>query len=64
MDGPTHHSFPIGAVVLIALGVLFMLGTAGIIGMHWIHHGWPILLIVLGVAIFLRNSNRFRGGPR
>jgi TM2 domain-containing membrane protein YozV len=64
MDEPTHHSFPIGALVLIALGVLFMLGTAGIIGMHWFHHGWPILLIVLGVAIFLRNSNRFRGGPR
>jgi TM2 domain-containing membrane protein YozV len=63
-DEPVQHQFPIGAVVLIALGVLFMLGTAGVMSMHWMHHGWPILLIVLGVAIVLRNNSRFRGGPR
>jgi TM2 domain-containing membrane protein YozV len=64
LDEPTHRSFPVGAIVLVALGVLFLLGTAGIIGMHWVHHGWPILLIGLGLLIVFRNSTRFRGGPR
>jgi hypothetical protein len=40
--------FPIGPVVLIALGVLFLLHTLGLIEMHQILRYWPVALIALG----------------
>ena len=43
---------PTGAVVLIALGVLFLLNTIGDFGAD---RFWPIILIVLGGWLFARN---------
>jgi hypothetical protein len=37
---------PIGAFVLIGLGVLFLLGD---ISRHFIHNFWPVILIVIGL---------------
>jgi hypothetical protein len=37
---------PIGAFVLIGLGVLFLLGD---INRHFVHDFWPVILIVIGV---------------
>ena len=64
MDEPTHRSLPVGAIILVALGVLFLLGTAGFLSMHWLSHGWPLILIALGVWIFYRNNQKFPGGPQ
>ncbi len=47
---------PTGAVILIVLGVLFLLGNFGILRENWLDHGWPILLIALGVWIVIRRS--------
>ena len=44
---------PIGAIVLIALGVLFLLGNFGLLQKEWLMKGWPIGLIALGVWILV-----------
>lgn len=59
------RSFPTGAIVLIVLGVLFLLGNFGVLSAHWFDRGWPILLIILGVVVVIRHTNNPpRGGVR
>jgi hypothetical protein len=48
---------PVGAVILIGLGVLFLLHTMGIME-NGLDRFWPMLLIILGVWMFYRNSER------
>jgi hypothetical protein len=50
---------PMGAIVLIALGVLFLLANFGLLHKEWLVKGWPIGLIALGVWILM---DRMRGG--
>jgi TM2 domain-containing membrane protein YozV len=50
---------PVGAVILIGLGVVFLLNTLGWWHFHWIGRMWPIVLIVLGLWLFFR---RFGSG--
>jgi len=45
---------PIGAVILIALGVLFLLGQFDWFSWRIFHFSWPLLLIGLGVWLFVR----------
>jgi hypothetical protein len=42
---------PIGAIVLIALGILFLLANFGLLRSEWLSKGWPIGLIAIGVWI-------------
>jgi TM2 domain-containing membrane protein YozV len=51
---------PVGAIVLIGLGVLFLLNQFGMWQFHWLGRMWPLILIGLGVWLFIR---RFGGGP-
>ena len=44
---------PMGAIVLIALGVLFLLANFGLLQKEWIIKGWPIGLVALGVWILM-----------
>jgi hypothetical protein len=41
-----YRNGPIGAFILIGLGVLFLLGD---ISKHFVHNFWPVILIVIGV---------------
>jgi hypothetical protein len=50
---------PVGAVVLIGLGVLFLLHTMGIME-HGFERFWPLILIFLGGWMFYRNYERAR----
>lgn len=43
----SEDQVPIGAVVLIALGVLFLLSN--VIHMNILHHFWPLILIGIGL---------------
>jgi len=45
------RTVPTGALVLIVLGVLFLLNTAGLFELHF-HRVWPALLILLGGWMF------------
>jgi TM2 domain-containing membrane protein YozV len=42
---------PTGAIILIALGALFLLANFGLLHKEWFTKSWPAALIVLGVWI-------------
>ena len=50
---------PVGAIVLIGLGALFLLHTMGIME-NGLDRFWPLLLILLGGWMFYRNYERAR----
>jgi TM2 domain-containing membrane protein YozV len=54
------NRLPIGAFLLIGVGLLLMLENVGFIRLHVFGSFWPVLLIVLGVYLFFRR--RQRGG--
>jgi len=43
---------PMGAIILIGLGVLFLLSTMDFFQFHWIGSFWPLLLIFIGAYLF------------
>jgi len=47
---------PIGAIVLIVVGLLFLLSTLGFLNFDWIGRGWPVLLMLLGVWLLVRRA--------
>ncbi len=51
-----HPGIPTGAVILMGLGILFLLGNFGILHGHWLDHFWPLFLIGLGAWILIRRS--------
>jgi TM2 domain-containing membrane protein YozV len=55
---------PIGAVILIGLGVLFLLGHLDLFSGHVFELAWPLLLIGLGVWMVVRRMQDAQGGPR
>ena len=55
---------PIGAIVLIGLGLLFLLGQLDEIGSVIFKFSWPLLLIGLGVWLVVRRMGDTQGGPR
>lgn len=55
---------PIGAIVLIVLGVLFALGQMDIFSDRIFDYSWPLLLIGLGVWLIARRVGDLRGGKQ
>jgi hypothetical protein len=55
---------PIGAIVLIALGVLFLFGELNIFDIHWFRLVWPLALIALGIWLIVRRIGDSRGGSQ
>ena len=47
---------PIGAYVLIGLGVLFLLNTFGWLHFDWIWRFWPLILIAIGIRVLMRRN--------
>ena len=57
---PARRDIPVGAVVLIGLGVLFLLGTLGIFQDDWISRAWPLLIVGIGVWLVVRRTRDAR----
>ncbi|MGB8029086.1 MAG: DUF5668 domain-containing protein [Terracidiphilus sp.] len=55
---------PIGAIILIALGVLFLLGHFDWFSGRVIEFTWPILLIGLGVWLIVRRLSETKGSSQ
>ncbi len=53
---PDIRQVPMGAVILIGLGILFLFDTLGVFPLHWIGRLWPVVLIVLGVWMFMKRT--------
>lgn len=49
---------PIGAIILIGLGVLLLLDNLGVLSFRWTEEFWPIVLIVVGIWLALRRMGR------
>jgi hypothetical protein len=55
---------PIGAIVLIGLGLLFLIGQLDDIGGRIFEFSWPLLLIGLGVWLVVRRMGDTHGGAK
>ncbi len=53
---------PIGALILIALGTLFLLDQLDIFNGRFFNYAWPVLLIALGVWMIIRRLTDSHGG--
>jgi len=49
---------PIGAIILIALGVLFLLANFHLLARDWFSKAWPVGLILLGFWILMDRMKR------
>jgi Domain of unknown function (DUF5668) len=59
---PPRRSEPVGAIILIGLGAMFLLSSMGVFNFGWIHHSWPIFLIALGGWLIFRRSQDVPNG--
>ena len=59
-----QHNVPVGAVVLIALGLLFLLGQLDVFHGRLMEFAWPLLLIALGVWLIVRRIEESHGGSK
>jgi TM2 domain-containing membrane protein YozV len=55
-NGYLGRDIPVGAIILIGLGILFLFGSLGLLHEDWVAHGWPLLIIGLGVWIIFRRT--------
>ena len=53
-DAADDKQIPIGAFVLIGLGVLFLLNTFGWMHFDWVWRFWPIILILVGIRVLMK----------
>lgn len=56
--GAVHRPNFTGAIVLIVLGVIFLLGTTGVLNSVWIWNLWPLALVAIGVALIVKRTRR------
>ncbi|WP_229740981.1 LiaI-LiaF-like domain-containing protein [Silvibacterium dinghuense] len=55
---------PMGAIVLIGLGVLFLLNTLDVFRFDWLKHLWPLLIIALGAWMLIRRNAEVKFSAR
>jgi TM2 domain-containing membrane protein YozV len=55
---------PVGAVILIALGILFLLDKIDFLSGRVFEYSWPLVLIGLGVWLIVRRVGDTRGGQK
>lgn len=48
---------PVGAVILIGLGCIFLLNNLGWFHFHGLEDWWPMVLIALGVGLFVKRTS-------
>ena len=62
-DMPGRRPEPIGAIVLIAVGMLFLFSTLGFLRFDWIGRGWPVLVIAVGIWLLVRRTREVPPPP-
>ena len=61
--GDVKMGAPVGAALLIGLGVLFLLDNLGLPVFHHVGKFWPVLLIVVGVLLLQRRMGATQPPP-
>jgi hypothetical protein len=60
---PPRRREPVGALILIGLGVLFLLNTLDVFHFDWLGRLWPLLIIAFGALLFIRRSREIPPSP-
>jgi TM2 domain-containing membrane protein YozV len=55
---------PVGAIVLIGLGLLFLMGQLDVFHGRFMEFAWPLMLIALGVWLIVRRLGESQGGSK
>jgi len=55
---PTSSRPPVGAIILIGLGVLFLLNQFGWFHFDWFGRFWPLILIAVGVSVLMKRTGK------
>jgi hypothetical protein len=59
------HKHPLGAIVLIVVGVVLLLQTLGVLEDEWISRAWPLLIVGAGAWLLYRRTRETpRGGSQ
>jgi hypothetical protein len=58
VEEPPRSQVPIGAFILIGLGVVFLLDELGAFHFDWIWRFWPLILIAIGVRVLMQRQRR------
>jgi len=62
---PAEHKHPVGAVVLIIIGIVLLLQTLGVFEEEWISRAWPVVIIGVGAWLLYRRTRDMpRGGSQ
>jgi len=62
---PAEHKHPVGAVVLIIIGIVLLLQTLGVFEQEWIGRAWPVAIIGVGAwLLYRRTRDTPRGGSQ
>jgi hypothetical protein len=60
-----EHKHPVGAVVLIIIGIVLLLQTLGVFEEEWISRAWPVAIIGVGAwLLYRRTRDTPRGGSQ
>ena len=59
-----EHRHPVGAVVLIGIGLVLLLHTLGVFEDEWIGRAWPMVIIGVGAWLLYRRTQRYAPGRR
>lgn len=60
---PLRRREPVGALILIGLGLLFLLNTLDVFHFDWIGRLWPVLIIALGAGLLIRRTREVAPPP-
>ena len=61
---PQGHRHPVGAIVLIVIGLLLLLHTLGVFEEEWIGRAWPLIIIGVGAWLLYRRTHDTAAGRR
>ncbi len=63
MENQSKTKFPLGGVVLIGLGLLFLLNNLDVLSFHeFVSDYWPLFLIFIGIYIIYTSNRKQDGG--
>jgi hypothetical protein len=57
---PPRSGVPVGALILIGLGALFLLDELNWLHFDWIWRFWPLILIAIGLRVIMQRQQRGR----
>jgi len=58
VDDCRNSRVPVGAYILIGLGVLFLADELGWFHFDWVWRFWPVILIAIGIRILMQRQRR------